>query len=289
VEPAIETSALWDVHEGRNCTRQAGLVQQAGAEGGKAALGMIMINHLGPVLRVPIIALMCFLFTSTIWASSAPYSFRAFLVEGYGALANAAQETGNEERTSFFRHREAMADSGKAIDPATTEENSFHHPASREAAFARAQLLKTLEDGARERQPLLAAIAQVNFDCWVAPPRRPSADSEECRRRFYLAFVGLKAGSPAIAHSIATPPSSGAPVESLDPSTVQLAYASGLRPEIPKPTTAKNVAAPPLAEQAANANASPGGIITKRVNKTSLGTADEPMWRRLMAAIEKLW
>jgi hypothetical protein len=30
-------------------------------------------------------------------------------------------------------------------------------------------------------------------------------------------------------------------------------------------------------------------MATKRVNQTSLSVPDEPMWRRFMAAIEKLW
>jgi hypothetical protein len=247
-----------------------------------------MIKQLGPGLRLFSIALIWIAITSTSWGA-APYSFSAFLAEGYGALANAAQKTGDKERISFFRDRAALADSGQTVYPAETEKDfSADHPL-REAAFAREQLIKVLENGARRTQPRLAATAQVNFDCWVAALRRHSLETDECRNRFYVAFVGLETRFPFIAQSEAAPiehPSRTA-AESLDPGAVQLAYASGLQPEIPKPSTLK--AAPPSAAKSTNTNPQPDGMATKRVSQTSLSIPDESMWRRFMTAIEKLW
>jgi hypothetical protein len=64
-----------------------------------------MIEQLGPGLRLFSIALIWVSITSTSWAGAPPYSFSAFLAEGYGALANAEQKTGDNERISFFQHR----------------------------------------------------------------------------------------------------------------------------------------------------------------------------------------
>src|SRR5205823_1417248 len=122
--------------------------------------------------------------------------FDVYLSEGYRQLAaTAARATADRKIVAFFKHRDALVVKGIAVSPQPPDPRGLDAAALREANYARKELLATLDGGARQRQPLLAAIAQVNFDCWVvALPRRPGVpDGDECRRRFYFAFAGLSA------------------------------------------------------------------------------------------------
>jgi hypothetical protein len=130
------------------------------------------------------------------WAAiPPPQDFTGFLVEGYRQMAEAGQRS-HDPRQPFFQQRAVLAAHGEEIQPVDPDKRFLDSWTLREADFARRQLLLRLDAGARQKQPLLAAIAQVNFDCWVAPtPKKLGAtDSDECRRRFYFAFAGLVPG-----------------------------------------------------------------------------------------------
>jgi hypothetical protein len=120
--------------------------------------------------------------------------FSAFLVQGYDEMAR--QRGADDPRASYFYRRATLAAQGGTLLPADPDKRVLHSSTLREADFARRQLLHRLDAGARQKQPLLAAIAQVNFDCWVAsaPSQSGSPNSDECRRRFYFAFAGLSSG-----------------------------------------------------------------------------------------------
>jgi hypothetical protein len=227
----------------------------------------------GGAVGASFIALMCALFASAGWSGTPPaHNFNAYLIEGYGEMAEAAaQNAGNKNRTSFFVERKGLAERGEAVAPAGVEGRALDPSTRREAGFARRQLVERLGNGAREKQPLLAAIAQVNFDCWVAASQTGSSDRDECRRRFYFAFAGLRAKSPAAVQTepvsgwsaqraAANPPparttvpgtANAAPAEAIDPSAVQRAYATMLRPQtaaVSAPGTAQiGSASPPVA------------------------------------------
>ncbi len=127
--------------------------------------------------------------------------FDAYLLQGYRQMVEvAARKPGNAALASHFAERSAMAARVGPIEPEALEGRQLDSWTLREAGFARRQLVARLEEGARQRQPLLAAIAQVNFDCWVAAsPRRPGPpDADECRRRFYFAFAGLAPGDQPV-------------------------------------------------------------------------------------------
>jgi hypothetical protein len=166
----------------------------AWSRGSRAGQGSVVSMHSGAALRWAWIgAAICCLVASASWAAnSVSQHFNDFLVEGYSQLAVAGGGE-SDPRASYFLGRAALAAQGREVWPADPNKSALDYQTLREASFARHQLVHRLAIGARQRQPLLAAIAQVNFDCWIArlPKEVRRSESDECRRRFYLAFVGL--------------------------------------------------------------------------------------------------
>ncbi len=125
--------------------------------------------------------------------------FDSYLAAAYREVwAIAARNGGGERLAEDFLDRAALAAAGHPVVPLAIRDSEVNPWTAHEASVARVQLLSRLDAGARLRQPLLAAIAQVNFDCWVSPlPERLGVpDSDECRRRFYFAFAGLRSAPP---------------------------------------------------------------------------------------------
>ncbi len=210
------------------------------------------------------------LWTGVGWAGApSAEDFDAYLVQGYGALAEAAaRSTGESARASYFRERKELAVRRLPIAPAAVDGRSLDPFTVREASFAREELVERLDLGARQKQPLLAAIAQVNFDCWVAPePARSghSSGDSECRNRFYGAFVGLGKNAPSAADTatFATAPVRPPAAQTSAPAAVQAA-ADG-----PAPASA---AAPGTS---AAAEVDPGAM--QRAYEASLQGAQPPL------------
>src|SRR5215469_6803724 len=134
--------------------------------------------------------------TGRSWAaqSAPPSKFDAYLAQGYRKLGKlAARSPGQNQLSAQFHKRALLAASGAGVPPLTPADAGATGWTSREAGTARQQLMSRLDSGARQHQPLLAATAQVNFDCWVQPLPKGigSTDGDECRRRFYFALAGL--------------------------------------------------------------------------------------------------
>ena len=125
-------------------------------------------------------------------------SFSGYLAQGYRQTAAVAARNA-PGLAAYFTGRGTLSAEDRAPDPAQPEAARLTNWDFKEASFARSKLIASLDGGARARQPLLAAIAQVNFDCWVMPlPEQPGVPGGgECRRRFYFAFAGLMPPSPA--------------------------------------------------------------------------------------------
>jgi hypothetical protein len=179
------------------------------------------------LFRIASIAAVCGLLPVTEgWsdAHQASDRFEAYLAVGYREISAIADRNGERALAQHFLARARSAASAQAVAPEAPGVLGLGAWTAREAGLARAQLVARLEGGARQAQPLLAAIAQVNFDCWVAPlPARigvPGGD--ECRRRFYFAFAGLRAVAPQ-----EKPATSG----------LELAAASGTSAPKPPPTS----------------------------------------------------
>ena len=104
------------------------------------------------------------------------YDFSGYLAEGYRQMADVAERSeGHAAFAAYFQQRHTVATHRRLIRPEALDGRDLDAFTLREAGFARRELIARLDAGARQRQPLLAAIAQVNFDCWVAPlPNRRS-------------------------------------------------------------------------------------------------------------------
>ncbi len=141
------------------------------------------------------------LLAAETWAAPSPSheSFASYLARGYREIwALAIRNNAAPALAGRFQERAALAAAGDQLLPQQPGQLPLSAWTKREAGFARQQLLAKLDGGARLRQPLLAALAQVNFDCWVDPlPREIGLpDGDSCRRRFYFALVGLRGGAP---------------------------------------------------------------------------------------------
>ena len=191
----------------------------------------------------------CILFAGSSEATEqVSLNFDTYLAEGYRQIAGAAVRVGaHASLLSYYKKRSADAANGGTIVPQVPNADELDPWTLREANFARNELVESLRSGSSRRQPLLAAIAQVNFDCWVMPlPRQTGIpDGDECRRRFYFAFSGLsRPNQPA-------PP--GPTVEIVQTASA----ATGEAPELPKSVSAppaKIILKPAAADSGASAD-----------------------------------
>jgi hypothetical protein len=121
---------------------------------------------------------------------AAASDFSNYLAQGYSQLAKVAAKT---PVSLLYKKRSTVAAGGQAIEPLQPDAAHLDALTVNEARIYREQLIEGLQAGGRQRQPLLAAIAQVNYDCWVMPlPKRKGAPrSAECHQRFLQAFEGL--------------------------------------------------------------------------------------------------
>ncbi|HYV89534.1 MAG TPA: hypothetical protein VFA91_13235 [Candidatus Polarisedimenticolia bacterium] len=122
--------------------------------------------------------------------NAAASDFSNYLAQGYSQLAKAA---GKAPVSQLYKKRSTAAAGGQAVEPLGPDASHLDVLTANEARSYRDQLIEGLQAGGRDRQPLLAAIAQVNYDCWVMPlPKRKGAPrSAECHQRFLQAFEGL--------------------------------------------------------------------------------------------------
>src|ERR1041385_1368935 len=130
-----------------------------------------------------------FLLFSPVARAATP-DFAAYLSEGYHQLSGQA---GKSALPQFYAKRGVSAAAGHAPQPVQPDKATPDGIGVGELTAARDRLIESLDAGGRERQPLLAAIAQINFDCWAKPlPKRKGAPrSIDCYSRFLLAFQGL--------------------------------------------------------------------------------------------------
>src|SRR5262245_6939859 len=114
----------------------------------------------------------------------------------YAELARFAEaKAQNPALAAHFRSREALARAGKQVDPEALRDWELDAEFQAEAVRARAVLVRQLESGAKARSPLLAALAQAHFDCWVAPfPDALVVGGTDCRERFYEVMSALAPG-----------------------------------------------------------------------------------------------
>ena len=129
--------------------------------------------------------------------------FNKQLYAGYIELS--AGELGeNDYRDSdHFAMKAAVAARGDDVRPTALEERRIAADKVEELAKARNRLLAMLYGGGKVKAPIIAARAQLSFDCWVQEQEEghQPGDIADCRNAFYgsvvAAEVAMRPAPPA--------------------------------------------------------------------------------------------
>jgi OmpA-OmpF porin, OOP family len=145
-------------------------------------------------------------------APASPSSFTQALTKEYAALAGSLHDEFKDwADTDYFARKGLFAAHDRVTPP---EDNSnwlvpLEVPDRYRSQLAegRTRLLAALDNGGRERMPLVAARAQVNYDCWVERMEDDwkSAITGPCRQRFYDALAEMQGRPAPAAKSTPTP------------------------------------------------------------------------------------
>lgn len=143
---------------------------------------------------------------------SSPSGFAQGLTSDYGGLAASLHdEIKDYADADYFSRKGLAAARGKAVPP---ENNSnwlvpLEVPEQYRSQLAqyRERLVAALDKGGREQQPLVAARAQVSYDCWVERMEDDwrSAINGACRQQFLDALARLEGAAPPAAPAAAAP------------------------------------------------------------------------------------
>jgi len=93
--------------------------------------------------------------------------FKANLHKEYLDLARAEHEEGDIYDTGVFARRAEAAALGKNVDPDLLWDRHYTGKNFETLNKERGRLLGALDGGGREKQPMWAARAQAQFDCWA--------------------------------------------------------------------------------------------------------------------------
>jgi len=134
-------------------------------------------------------------------AAAPAHDFYAYLEQGYRETAGyAVTRAGNVAMGEHFTTKAQLAAAGQTVTPDLPSTTVASQSARNEMMAARSRLMIALAAGAQQTAPRMAAIAEVNFDCWLAQLKgadgQPS--SADCRRLFYLAVEQLPTTSATL-------------------------------------------------------------------------------------------
>ncbi len=114
--------------------------------------------------------------------------FTAALAKEYRDLAIfEADEMYDYSDAELFAEKGLTAAQGTMVMPSSLDQWALDPAFVPEAQEARAMLMKALDGGARENNPVNAARAQVKFDCWLEQSEEDFQDSHiaACRDEFF--------------------------------------------------------------------------------------------------------
>lgn len=125
--------------------------------------------------------------------------FHRALQTDYADLAAAEKSEADWGDTKTFVERARRAASGETFSPEALSNRDIPDHASRTLSEARGRLMSALNDSARTDMPVMAAMAQSAFDCWMQEQEedRQPADIAACRSSFNTAIRALEASKPA--------------------------------------------------------------------------------------------
>jgi OOP family OmpA-OmpF porin len=136
---------------------------------------------------------------------ASPSTFNQALVADYAELGTSLHDQQHDfADADYFSRKGLAAANGVAVPPEIN--GNWLIPLEvperyrTELATSRDRLLRALDGGGRDRLPLVAARAQVSYDCWVERMEDDwrSAIDGPCRKQFLEAMAQLE-GKPAVA------------------------------------------------------------------------------------------
>ena len=134
-----------------------------------------------------VVALMMMTVANGANANTAASPFQTYVAQGYTEVANyAAFQMGNSKVAKHFHNKAQLAQSGE-VDP--EKPSSFTSRWGVDIAKARNLLIEVLSSDQLKQNPEMAAIALVNFDCFVAGVGQ---DGKPCLDAFAAALAALR-------------------------------------------------------------------------------------------------
>lgn len=133
--------------------------------------------------------------------------FHRALQTDYADLAASEKAEADWGDTRAFVERARRAASGETFPPEPLSARSIPGHASNTLGDARARLLSVLTDQTRSDMPVMAAMAQSAFDCWMQEQEedRQPEDIAACRSSFNTAMRALEAAKPEPVAEMAKP------------------------------------------------------------------------------------
>ncbi len=121
--------------------------------------------------------------------------FSKKLYSGYIGLSKSEYDEQDFKDSDAFAMRASSAAGGKPGQPENIADRKLPKNKIGELSDARARLMAALSAGARDKAPIQAANAQVNFDCWMQEQEEnfQPEDIARCRSGFMQALLGAEA------------------------------------------------------------------------------------------------
>lgn len=152
------------------------------------------IKRMGPSMTALILTLSV---AGVASADAGARPFQTYVAQGYTEVANyAAFQMGNDRVAKHFHNKAQLAQSGGWVDPENP--SRFTSRWGVDIAKARSLLIEVLSSDQLKQNPEMAAIALVNFDCFVAGVGQ---DGKPCLDAFVAALAALKPVIPATLRS----------------------------------------------------------------------------------------
>jgi OOP family OmpA-OmpF porin len=125
--------------------------------------------------------------------------FHRALQTDYANLAASEKAEADWADTKTFVARTRRAASGETFGPEEITARDLPGYSVNTLSEARARLLSVLNDETRAAMPVMAAMAQSGFDCWMQEQEedRQPEDIAACRSSFNTALRALEAAEPA--------------------------------------------------------------------------------------------
>lgn len=127
----------------------------------------------------------------TAWADGQNRQFSQSLAQGYSELAKyAAMKLHDQSGQSYFQNKSDRAQANFAVDPEWPTNWTLTPALQQAMGHERDGLVAALARVNAGTNARTEAIAQVNFDCWVALSTVPKYDKESarCRDAFHAAM-----------------------------------------------------------------------------------------------------